>query len=310
MAAPGGKYFIQDNLKKVAPHHESWKQLWETKWKQPAMMGVYPFMFGSAKDFEPIVEEMVKKDVKEPYDWNTYPDFFFPKAEELENKAIEAEKAGELEKAEEYYLRSSVVYRIARFPAIRSERQKQAWEKCKEVVKKGLALQGKNNGFSPVHEVLVPHKHRKEGEGEFVPVFHQLPDTASKENPVPLVIIVTGLDGYRTELAVWAEGWRRNNVAIAALEIPGTGDSPADPKDSTSSDRQFSSLLDWVDVQEAIDSKKICAWGFSTGGFYAIRLAYTHADRLAGVVSQGGGVHHLFDPEWLDEVNHLEYPFE
>lgn len=35
MAAPGGKYFIQDKLDTVAPHHESFKQLWETKWKKP-----------------------------------------------------------------------------------------------------------------------------------------------------------------------------------------------------------------------------------------------------------------------------------
>ena len=35
MAAPGGKFFIQDKLNTPAPHHESFKQLWETKWKQP-----------------------------------------------------------------------------------------------------------------------------------------------------------------------------------------------------------------------------------------------------------------------------------
>lgn len=35
MAAPGGKFFIQDQLDDVAPHHESFKQLWETKWKKP-----------------------------------------------------------------------------------------------------------------------------------------------------------------------------------------------------------------------------------------------------------------------------------
>jgi len=35
MAAPGGKYFIQDDIEKKAVHHESFKQLWETKWKKP-----------------------------------------------------------------------------------------------------------------------------------------------------------------------------------------------------------------------------------------------------------------------------------
>lgn len=121
---------------------------------------------------------------------------------------------------------------------------------------------------------------------------------------------MTGLDGYRTELSVWAEGWRRVGCASVVLEIPGTGDSPADRDDPTSPDRQWSSLLDWVAGQKELDEKKVVVWAFSTGGFYAIRLAHTHPDRLKGVVALGGGVHHMFDPEWLDEVNHLEYPFE
>lgn len=97
---------------------------------------------------------------------------------------------------------------------------------------------------------------------------------------------------------------------MVVVEIPGTGDSPAAPKDPKSPDREYSSLLDWIDTQERIDSKKVCVWGFSTGGYYAIRLAHTHPDRLLGSISLGGGVHHMFDPEWLNEVNHLEYPFE
>jgi hypothetical protein len=35
MAAPNGGFFIQDKLYGKAPHHESFKQLWETKWKKP-----------------------------------------------------------------------------------------------------------------------------------------------------------------------------------------------------------------------------------------------------------------------------------
>jgi hypothetical protein len=35
MAAPGGQFFIQQKIKNVLPHHESFQQLWETKWKKP-----------------------------------------------------------------------------------------------------------------------------------------------------------------------------------------------------------------------------------------------------------------------------------
>lgn len=157
---------------------------------------------------------------------------------------------------------------------------------------------------------MVPHKHGIEGEGGEIPIYHLLPAGASKESPVPVVFIITGLDGYRTELAVWMEGWRQKDVGTVVVEIPGTGDSPAKIDDPTSPDRLWSSMLDWIDTQEGIDNRKVCVWAFSTGGFYAIRLAHTHPDRLAGVVALGGGCHHMFDRAWLDEVNHLEYPFE
>jgi dienelactone hydrolase len=162
----------------------------------------------------------------------------------------------------------------------------------------------------PVHEVHIPHTHRNSSEGSTIPAYHLVPDHASKDSPVPMVIIFTGLDGYRTELAVWMEGWRQNGVATLVLEIPGTGDCPAAASDPTSPDRLYSSLFDWVAQQSGIDQKKVAIWAFSTGGYYAIRVAHTHAKSLAGVVALGGGCHHMFDREWLDHVNHLEYPFD
>ncbi|KAF1840305.1 alpha/beta-hydrolase [Cucurbitaria berberidis CBS 394.84] len=305
MAAPGGAFFIQEKLKTPAPHHESYKQLWETKWKQPAEMGVYPFMFSTAKDFEPVVEELVHRDFKEPYNWDEYAKVYFPQAESLKKIAQEAESKGEIEKASEYYLRSSAVYRISRFPAPRSDVQREAWKLGKEVCLKGLSLRP-----HPVKEVLIPHTHRNSDEGEHIPVYHLLPEHASKETPVPTLIIFTGLDGYRTELAVWMEGWRQIGVATIVLEIPGTGDCPANASDPTSPDRLYSSLFSWIDSQDSLDKSKVAIWAFSTGGYYAIRVAHTHAEKLAGVVALGGGCHHMFDKAWLDNVNHLEYPFD
>ena len=101
-------------------------------------MGVYPFMFGTAKDFFPVVDEMEKRGMKEPYNWDDYAQVHFPQAEKLAKMAKEAESKGEQEKASEYYLRSSAVYRISRFPAPRSDRQREAWKLGKECALKGL----------------------------------------------------------------------------------------------------------------------------------------------------------------------------
>lgn len=273
--------------------------------KCQAEMGVYPFMFGTAKDFEPIVEELAAKDFKEPYDWDEYAQVYYPQAESLAAIARSAEDVGEEEKASEYYMRSSAVYRIARFPAPRSDVQREAWRLGKEMCIKGLSLRP-----HPVQEIMIPHTHRMANEGSNIPVYHLLPEHASKDKPVPTVIIFTGLDGYRTELAVWMEGWRQNGIATIVLEIPGTGDCPASASDPRSPDRLYSSLFDWIDQQDSLDNKKTAIWAFSTGGYYAIRVAHTHPERLAGVVALGGGCHHMFDKAWLDNVNHLEYPFD
>jgi hypothetical protein len=268
-------------------------------------MGVYPFMFGTATDFEPVVKEMVKRDMKEPYDWDEYAKVYFPQAEHLKSIAQEAEKNGEKEKASEYYLRSSALYRIARFPAPRSDVQREAWKLGKEVCTKGLGMRE-----PPVHEVLVPHTHRNSDEGENIPVYYCLPPGASKDSPVPTVVLICGLDGYRTELVMWSEGFSLMGIATIVLEVPGTGDCPANASDVTSPDRLYSSLLDWIAQQPHLDAKRTAVWAFSTGGYYGMRVAHTHKDRLAGVAALGGGCHHMFDRAWLDEVNHLEYPFD
>ena len=197
------------------------------------------------------------------------------------------------------------MYRISRFPVPRSDKQRYAWQEGKKAAKKGLALRER-----PTREIVIPHKHGLDDEGKQIQFYYHLPPAASKDKPVPLMVLFAGLDGYRTELAVWIEGWSQRNVAVIVLEIPGTGDSPAAPNDPTSPDREWSSLLDWVDEQSEINHSKVAVWGLSTGGYYAIRIAHTHHDRLAGVVAHGGGCHYMFHPEWLSNVNHLEYPFD
>ncbi|KAI9848237.1 MAG: hypothetical protein M1830_007301, partial [Pleopsidium flavum] len=54
---------------------------------------------------------------------------------------------------------------------------------------------------------------------------------------------------------------------------------------------------------------KVVAWGLSTGGYYAVRIAHTHKEKLRGSVAQRAGVHHFFDRQWLKRADDHEYPF-
>lgn len=267
-------------------------------------MAIYPFMDGNIADFEPIFAKI--GDMRPPYDFDAYASAFFPTAEALTKEAGTAEESGNRDKARELYLRAAAVYRISRFPVPRSPKQKQAWELNKEVYLKGARFLD-----PPISLVKVPHIHGLAGtteDGSELPIFVSRPKNTS--GPVPLLLTIFGLDGYRTE------GTPNHNFPIsrgwawASVEIPGTGDNPSLKQDPKSPDRCWTSLLDWLQAQDWVDRKRIVVWGVSTGGYYAMRIAHTHADRLLGVVAQGGGAHHMFDPEWLSKVGDLEYPFE
>ncbi|KAK4675682.1 hypothetical protein QC764_511770 [Podospora pseudoanserina] len=286
-----------------AAHHESFQQLWETKWKGPCAMGVYPFMFGSITDFQPVVDAIIAKGLKEPYNWDEYASMFFPQAFKLAFTARQAEQNGEKEKACELYLRSSALYRIARFPAPRSPKQHEAWNLCKQVFYKGASLLP-----IPILPISIPHPNHLPSEPPLIPASLLLPPSP---HPLPLLIILTGLDGYRTELSAWQTPLSRFSIATLVLEIPGTGDSPSLPSDPLSPDRLMSSLFSYISTAlPTVNSSNIIIWGFSTGGYYSLRAAHTHPSHLLGSVSLGGGCHHMFDETWLRNVNHLEYPFD
>lgn len=74
--------------------------------------GVYPFMFGATKDFQPVVDEIVAAGLKPPYDWDEYAGYFLPSAAGLAGQAEEAERGGDKEKASELYLYVSLHIRI------------------------------------------------------------------------------------------------------------------------------------------------------------------------------------------------------
>ncbi|PNS16079.1 Cell morphoproteinsis protein PAG1 [Sphaceloma murrayae] len=305
MAAPGGKYFIQDQLPQNAPHHESFERLWETKWKRPCSLGVYPFMFSAIQDFEPVVKRLIKENHRPPYDWDAYAAAFAPKAEELIARAEAAEQAGRLEEASELYLRASSVYRISRFPYPRSSLQRKHWALQVPIALRGLRLLP-----FPVHQVHIPFGPTLPDEASHIPAFHHLPSSASTSSPVPCVLLLTGLDGYRTDLAVWATGWAALGVATLIMEIPGTGDCPASATEPMAAERLFDAVLAWLQGQDGIDETRVVVWGFSTGGYQTIRLAHTHPDSFLGLVAQGGGCHHMLDAEWLDGSQKGEYPFD
>ena len=164
--------------------------------------------------------------------------------------------------------------------------------------------------IDPMVEEKIPHNFGAGNDGETIPLYTRLPLAASSRNPVPTILLITGLDGYRCDNTQRSQEFLNRGWACVIVEIPGTADCPADPKDPNSPDRLYDSVLKWMSQQKVFDMDNVVAWGLSCGGYYAVRIAHTHATQLRGAVAQGAGVHHFFDEEWLKRADDHEYPFK
>jgi pimeloyl-ACP methyl ester carboxylesterase len=59
-----------------------------------------------------------------------------------------------------------------------------------------------------------------------------------------------------------------------------------------------------------LDADRVALHGGSTGGYWATKVAHTHAHRLRGAVNQGGPAHFAFQKHWIVTAQRGEYPFE
>ena len=294
-------------------YHDSVSKLWSDKWRTPCVHSIYPFTDANVEDFDPIFKELVQisNDSSDLlYRPDDYAKPFFPVAEDLVSRASQAETHGDAAKAQELYLRAAAVYRIARFPVNRSKVSQEAWERGKEAyVKAGRYL-------NPASVALnIPFTHGDAAAGDLlVPVqtYLRMPTGKKPGAGWPVMLFICGLDAYKTDHTPRTQVHVDRGFATLSFEIPGTGDCPAAPNDPNSPDRLMSSVLDWVADNAAecgFDLTKVLARGISTGGYYAMRVAHTHANRFFAVVAEGGGCHYMFDPAWIRAQNQMEYPF-
>jgi hypothetical protein len=294
-------------------HHDSVSALWSQKWRTPCTRGIYPFTDGRVEDFDPIFDALVKMSGDRTdilFRPDDYARLFLAVAESLVAQAGEADTSGQPEKARELYLRAAAVYRISRFPVNRTPVSESSWHSGKAAYIKGAHYLD-----PPILPIDIPFTHADPANGdraESIQAFLHMPVGVVPESGWPVLLFICGLDAYRTDNTSRTLEHVRRGFATILFEIPGTGDCPASPSDANAPDRLMSSVLDWVVENSGtyhFHLGRICARGISTGGYYAMRLAHTHADRLFAVASQGGGCHHMFDPVWIQAQNQMEYPF-
>jgi hypothetical protein len=261
-------------------------------WKPRVKFKVYPFTYAQYEDVERVMTSLTS------YDHDKWATAWSAIAKPYEEKAAEAEKSGDAKTAKENYLRAYQYYRMARYPTINSEGKKAAYKKSQEM------LFAASRYFEvPIQRVEIPFK-GKPGDGNKIVAYLRVPKKGSA--PFPLLVTWGGIDGFKEEQS--AEPALERGIAALAMDGPGVGDSPL--KGSEDAERVFGAVFDWVATQKTFDPHKIGVWGYSTGGYWAVKVAYVYKDKIACAVSQGGPVHYAFELDWIQQQERGEYPFE
>jgi len=132
---------------------------------------------------------------------DAYTEAFFSRAESLTEQVILASGYGDHLKVSSLYLRAACLYRIARFtyvtsfPIINSEIEWSAWE-----AQKAVYMRAATGWELPVKQVMVTHTAANGKDRDTIPVYVRLPKcTEAWKEKIPVVFLITGLDGYRPD---------------------------------------------------------------------------------------------------------------
>ena len=123
---------------------------------------------------------------------------------------------------------------------------------------------------------------------------------------------------YRQSQDMLLRASRYFTVPIERVEIPfrgraGEGDRIVGYLRVPESDRRLPILIisGGIDTfKEDIPRDGVLDRRIATLALDIPKVAHTHRDRLACVVSHGGCVHHAFEPDWTESAQRGEYPFE
>jgi esterase FrsA len=265
-------------------------ELWPL-WRTRATTGLYPFQYTLASDVHSVLTGL------HSYDRDAWAAAFSAVAEQYEGRAEQAEQIGDTSAAHDNFLRAYGCYRMARYPTTNSAGKKSAYRKSQDML-----LHASRYFDIPIERVEIPFVGCPE-EGDRIIAHLRVPKGTDR---LPVLLVSGGIDTFKEDMHT--DQLLARGIATLAIDIPGVGDAPL--AGSEGAERMFTPLLEWIAARPELDSRRVGYWGGSTGGYWAAKIAHTHRDSLACVVSQGGCIHRGFDADWIEQAQSGEYPFE
>lgn len=268
-------------------------ELWQ-HWQPNAKAALHPMVFTSYEDHQRVFAQLTSLDRDQ---WAAA---YSAAARPFETLAREAEAKGDTAAAKDHFWHAYGLYRMARFPTTNSDGKRAAYRKSQEMYRAALR-------YLPCvfESVTIPFNGKPNEHDRFIGYFVRAREDAARR---PLLILWAGIDTFKEDRTEIWEPVLAAGLSLLLIDMPGTGDAPL--KGSEDAERLWDAVLDWCETRPEIDPKRIGAWGGSTGGYWAAKIAHTHCTRLAAVVAQGGCAHYAFTPEWIEKAQHGSYAFE
>jgi esterase FrsA len=214
-----------------------------------------------------------------------------------EERAAKAEAAGDGATARKEFLIAYDCYHVARYPAPNSPGKLAAYRKSQENFHKAARY------FDPpLQRVEMPFKGQA-GKGAVSIGLLRKPKGEAKP---PVVVIWGGIDAFKEERL--SDPYLRAGLATLAIDIPGVADAPL--AGSQDGERLWDAVFGYIASRTDLDSNRVGIHGGSTGGYWATKVAHTHAGWLRAAVNQGGPAHFAFQKDWIVKAQRGEYPFE
>lgn len=181
---------------------------------------------------------------------------------------------------------------IGRYPVPNHPLKAHQYERARAFFARATALE------DPPLEVIELPFAGQPGDGERLRFYLTKP-AAKTDGPLPVAMVWAGIDTWKEEMhRRLGELMRSRGFAALLVDMPGVGESPV--LASCDAERQWTPIFDWISQRADLDPSRVAAIGGSFGGYWAMKLAYTHRERLACAVNWAGGVHITFTPEWQE----------
>jgi hypothetical protein len=179
---------------------------------------------------------------------------------------------------------------VGRYPVPNHPLKVEQYARAREFFMRAGALEE-----PPVEAVELPFAGRP-GEGEKLRFYVTKPAGAD-DGPLPVAMAWAGIDTWKEEMHLRIGALLRSRgFAVLLIDMPGVGESPV--LASSDAERQWTPIFEWLRTRSDLDASRCAAIGGSFGGYWAMKLAYTHREYLRCAVNWGGGVHITFTPEW------------